>query len=107
MEHTCVGEDDDVTHTHLFINTYIHTHTYTYQHQLFSKIQVDILVAERHYKTLFLDATLSCEPLLYHTTEDTAILTSPWINIGPSVTDARLENKFTIHKDGPSPTLRT
>lgn len=77
MEHTCVGEDDDVTHTHLFINTYIHAHTYTYQHQLFSKIQVDILVAERHYKTLFLDATLSCEPLLYHTTEDTAILTSP------------------------------
>lgn len=23
--------------------------------------------------------------LLYHTTEDTAILTSPWISIGPSV----------------------
>lgn len=42
--------------------------------------------------------------LLYHTTEDTAILTSPWINIGPSVL---MQGLKTIHKAGPSPTLRT
>lgn len=96
--------DSLVTHTHLSINTYIHTHTYTYQHQLFFKIQVNNLVAERCCKNaLFLDATQSCEPLILSKTEDSAILNSTWIKVGHFVTTAKfkmtvLYTKVVLHQ---------